>query len=289
MPNYFVDHHEPCLCHPTGFEHVVREENGANGRDTLRVLTLNVRHARGPRRRTRVREVEGFRDNVERIAGLLRDAPADVVALQEADAPSFWSGRHHHVERFSEVGGFGEFAHGLHMNLCRPRFGLSYGTALLARVPLSSVESLGFQARPLDPKGFVIATVKFGGRKVDVVSVHLDLVLPVQRRQVAALVRALRRRPRPLIVMGDLNSTGRRPRSAVQRLSRDLGLVSYAPSPDDPAAAAALASFPSWKPSLRLDWILVSPELEFRSCTTLREPVSDHLAVRAELAWREPA
>jgi endonuclease/exonuclease/phosphatase family metal-dependent hydrolase len=279
MRRYLVDHHEPCLCHPDHLNHVVRRPVAATTRSGLRVLTLNVRHGRGTGRRPKTWQAERFRENVHRIAEFLRATPADVVALQEADGPSFWSGSHHHVEHYLHIGEFDEFAHGLHLTFCRPRFGLSYGTALLSRVPLLSVSSRAFGARPLDPKGFVIATVSFDGREVDVASVHLDVVAPVRRRQLATLIRLLRRRPRPLILMGDLNSTGRRDRSAVRRIAQDLRL-------DIHDGRGAAPTYPSWQPSLRLDWILTSPELALVECRTYEEPVSDHLAVGATLTWR---
>lgn len=258
---------------------MVRRNGDAPVRETLRVLTLNVRHGRGPKERPKVAQRETFHRHVETIAGFLGQIPAEVVALQEADAPSFWSGLVHHVEQFLTLGGFDEFAHGLHVNLCRPRFGLSYGTALLSKLPLAAVESRPFKARPLDTKGYVIATTSFAGQEVDVVSVHLDVFQPVQRRQAAKLIRDLRARPRPVVVMGDLNSAGRRPRSTVNELARALSLRAVDGADD-------MLTYPSWKPRHRLDWILCSEQLSFKSCRTIREPVSDHLAVEAELTWR---
>ena len=61
----------------------------------------------------------------------------------------------------------------------------------------------------------------------------------------------------------------------MQYLSRELDLSAYNPERTD------LNTFPAFDE--RLDWILVSAELEFRSYRVLADEVSDHRGVIAEL------
>ena len=200
--------HEPCRCDSPRLHHVVQgDATPSEGRD-LRVLTLNIRHGRGHRRVPGRLRQSRFRENIERVADFLRETPADVVALQEADGPSFWSGSYHHVEQLLRETAFEEGLHGIHFASCTPR--LSYGTALLSRLPLRDVQSVSFRSRPYDTKGCVLATVDVAGRAVDMVSVHLDPVHTVRRRQTEEMIRQLRTRGRPLVVMGDQNSTRKR-------------------------------------------------------------------------------
>jgi endonuclease/exonuclease/phosphatase family metal-dependent hydrolase len=266
---------EPCGCGPE-LDVVVRGECERREGTVFSVLTLNIRHGRGHRRRPGPLRRERFEENIQRVSAFLRETPADVVGLQEADGPSFWSGSYDHVEQILRETAFEQVARGIHFALCAPR--LSYGTALLSRLPMDNVESVSFRARPFDTKGCVLATIDVGDRRVDVVSLHLDPVHTVRRRQTEAVIRSLRRRRRPLVVMGDLNSTGKRTWSAATRLMAGLGLTAW------PAEYREMRTWPAWRPTQRYDWILVSPEIEFVSCRLIRHEVSDHLAVRAELS-----
>ena len=75
--------------------------------------------------------------------------------------------------------------------------------------------------------------------------------------------------------MGDLNSEWQLRNSTVQYLSQQLALSAYSPEQAD------LDTFPAF--GERLDWILVSPEIKFRSYRVLPDVVSDHRGVLAEL------
>ena len=75
--------------------------------------------------------------------------------------------------------------------------------------------------------------------------------------------------------MGDLNSEWQLQNSSVQFLSQELALSAYSPERTD------LDTFPAF--GERLDWILISPELQFRSYRVLPDVVSDHRGVVAEL------
>lgn len=50
---------------------------------------------------------------------------------------------------------------------------------------------------------------------------------------------------------------------------------------------SAAATYPAWRPLVRLDWILVSEGLEFAAYQTLDDRVSDHLGVLAEVRRRK--
>jgi len=244
----------------------------------LSVMTLNVRHGRGPRRGSRPWQGEAFRRTTAEVAGVLRSRDPDVVALQEADRHSLFTGRFNHLARIAEAGGFDRTAHGTHFSLRYRSFGMYYGTSILSKLPLREVRSRRFRARPLDTKGFVVAAVPVNGREIDVASVHLDFLRPFHRPQVEMLADELAERGRPLILMGDLNTTGRRD-DAVKVLMRELLLE----GPEDPAA---LPTYPAHRPSRKLDWILISPELELVSYEVVPDVVSDHLAVEARVRFR---
>lgn len=265
---------------PEKLKHIVRAPGREAASGSLRVLTLNVRHGRGHRRWPWNQRGRQYVRNTRSVASFLREQTADVIGLQEADGPSTWSGSYHHVEHVLDRSGYGEALHGVHYRLESSRFDLRYGTALLSRLALRDPASRAFKARPIDTKGYVVAAVGLDEGEIDIVSLHLDLVHSVRVRQVETLVRGLRRRGRPVVVMGDLNSKGGKEWTAVHRLASALHL--HTPQTDH----GADATYPAWKPSQRIDWILASPELVFADCRVVAHTVSDHVAVAAELRWR---
>jgi len=251
---------------------------GSNENDNpaLTVMTLNIAHGRGDSFHQLLQRSDTTHSNLATIATLFKTTDADVIALQEADGPSFWSGNFDHVEYLAKQASFGHSVHGTHVD----GIGLSYGTALLANLELQDAQAITF-APTLSPvpKGFVVSTIRWPGIPcvdIDVVSIHLDFASQsVRRKQAMELVETLRARDRPLIIMGDLNSEWQLQNSSVQYLSQALALSAYSPERTD------LDTFPAF--GERLDWILVSPELKFRSYRVLSDVVSDHRGVVAEL------
>ena len=60
--------------------------------DSVRVVTLNMAHGRKDGKNQMLLKGETIRSNLVELAALLDRAEADVIALQEADAESAWSG-----------------------------------------------------------------------------------------------------------------------------------------------------------------------------------------------------
>lgn len=255
----------------------------------LRLLTLNMAHGRRRARHQALLRRSTLAANLHLIASVLRREGPDVVALQEADGPSAWSGRFDHIGTLARLAGYRHAFRGEHqrirVSLCRfgVELGLDYGTALLSRLPLADVASHAFRESWRDTKGFVAAAIGLpGGGAVDVVSVHLDFLHPaVRRRQVAQLVARVRDRQRPLAVLGDFNCEWGHERTALQLLARELSLT--------PFAGTLRPTYPARRPLVCLDWILVSEELDFVAYRTLGDALSDHLGVVAEVELRRPA
>ena len=80
--------------------------------------------------------------------------------------------------------------------------------------------------------------------------------------------------------MGDFNSTWDRADDAVRLIAQELNLRPFEPENDK------WSTYPSFDPRLRLDWILISEELQFHDQWCWRDKISDHLGVTAELVWR---
>ena len=249
---------------------------------SLRLATLNLAHGRGLSASQSALPPERLRSNIDACAdAIARDDP-DVIALQEADAASVWSGAFHHVERIAERAALPHVHHGIHFDQGIGPFRVAYGTALLSQQELQSPTSVRFDFGHLHTKGFVSARIELAGRPLQVVSVHLTSgSAAARRREVEVMVEALAKVDAPIVLMGDLNSRWENDNDAVRLLVERLGLRAF--EPDSPERR----TFRAGRPRKRIDWILIAPEFEFVGYRTWTDLVSDHLGVSATIRWVE--
>ena len=248
------------------------------GRDAgLRVMTLNMAHARGAGFNQMFQGTDKARLNLDNIVLLLKQERPDIISLQEADRESIWNGSFNHISFLAEQGGFQRSVSGTHVS----GLGLDYGTALVANLDLDQAESVAFSgAEVLFSKGFVVSSIRWPGMEcveVDVVSAHLDFASGETRREQAAeIISVLKQRNRPVILMGDFNADWQGARSVVRQLADGLNLHPFEPE------NRTLVTFPKF--SKRLDWILVSDEIDFNTYRSVDSVVSDHLGVVSDLS-----
>lgn len=248
---------------------------------TLDLLMLNIAHGRGAALNQLLVTEARHRKNLDTIASLIKSSGPHVVALQEADGPSLWSGGFDHVDYLSRATGYTSLIHGYHAT----SWLYAYGAALISPVSMTDTSSESFEPSwPTTTKGYVRADIDWrssendrDSSRVTVVSVHLDFSREAVRQgQVAQMVEELSHLENPLIVMGDFNADWSQADSPVRVLARELGLQVFNP------LAQGLATY---KDSERLDWVLISGELVFVDYTVLPDIVSDHLALLARIAF----
>jgi endonuclease/exonuclease/phosphatase family metal-dependent hydrolase len=248
--------------------------------ETLKVLSLNIAHGRKDGINQLFLSSSTIRNNLDGIATVLGHSGADIVALQEADAASRWSGSFDHVAVLAGLAGYPVVVHSLHAS----GWLFNYGTAILSRAAFT--ESLDYTFEPSLPtlnKGFTLAQFAWqpNGQEhppmlLDIVSVHLDFSRQqVRERQVREISRVLDGRDNPTIILGDFNSDWLADEQVIRTLARENNLKAYRPAADD------LGTFPSG--NKRLDWILISDTLDFINYTVLPDVLSDHKAVIAEI------
>jgi endonuclease/exonuclease/phosphatase family metal-dependent hydrolase len=270
---------------PSAVPQVLRLESAATppagergGATVLRVVTLNLAHGRLDGVSHLLMSGRRIRSNLQKVAAALSHQQAHVIALQEADGPSAWSGGFDHVAFVARAAGFSHAIRGAHVS--GPL--TAYGTALLAVSKIQAPVSITFApSPPTFSKGFVCGRVNWpsGGGDVAIASVHLDFSRQaVRKTQVQELIRYLAGQMPPIVVMGDFNSEWHDDGSAVRHLAEGLNLTAYRPDTDE------LATYPNY--GKRLDWILISKDLVFLDYRVLPEPLSDHLAVVAHLGRR---
>ena len=247
----------------------------------LKVMTLNMAHGRGDSFHQLLQTTDTTLGNLDAIAEMLNREQPDVIALQEADGPSFWSGNFNHLAYLAERSPYSWAVNGRQVEGA----GLAYGTALLSSFELQQPLAITFDpSLALIRKGFVVSTIDWPGQpdvKVDIVSVHLDFSSEFTRRQQAReLIAVMRDRGHPMIVMGDFNTDWHHEDSTVRLITTELDLDAHSPD------VQGLETFPF--NDKRLDWILLSGELEFSSYHVVADVLSDHRGVVAEVALKRP-
>lgn len=262
---------------------VINKPKARPGFRPLRVMTFNVAH--GSKNMFGVvplfRGAGTIKKRLRDMAAFLGKHNPDVVALQEADGPSWWSGKFHHVNYLAMYAGYPYAVLGIHVKTSRKR----YGTGLISRLPMSNVISHRFKPIGMFKKGFVIATFAWPGKpkvKVDVLSLHLDpRNKKIQTSQLREVVQMIKSRKRPVIVTGDFNTVYFGKNSALKILTEDAGLTTH--KKYDPYLYTH--RFPSKR---RIDWIFLSKELSFVNHKIIKVKLTDHFPVMADIRYNTP-
>ncbi len=210
----------------------------------------------------------------ERTGVVMEGLDADLIGLQEVDMSLLVDGRNQ-LDYFAETLAM----HAVAGSNVKGRRG-KFGNALLSRWPVRTVRRIDLSVRHLEPRGALDCDLDVDGQRLRVVVTHLGLNAAERRLQVRRLIAALNDGPSgvPTIVMGDFNEW-KPTRGALRALDRHLGI------------SAMPLTFPSRLPLLPLDRIWAWPaEGMVRQgvyTTPLSRITSDHLPLRAEIAWVE--
>ncbi len=261
------------------FEQNIPGEYPHHRENQLAILTLNIGHGRGKGFHQLIQSREKISSNAEAIAETINREEIDITALQEVDGPGLWNGGLDLIENIAEKSGY---PHGIWTKNVETA-ALSYGTALLSDAAYSHAESYTFKARPfILPKGFTMGIFRISentGKHVCVVSVHLaPLLAPMRRRQADIIIRNLEKLDYPLVIAGDFNC-GYNRNSAVKLLADRLNLCVW-----DEKSEKLGTHQPG---NRRLDWIMITKDLEFVSYEVLPDRISDHKAVKAVIRYKK--
>jgi endonuclease/exonuclease/phosphatase family metal-dependent hydrolase len=232
---------------------------------SLRVATYNVHACIGG---------DG-RHDPDRVAAVIGELDADLVALQEFTYPASVALDVRSPVVLTTLDRY-ECALGPTRQRTRVTLTECFGNALLTRHPLVDVHRIDLSMARREPRGALAVTVDLGGTHVHVLAAHLGLSVGERRFQVRQILDYLASvRGECVIVLGDFNDwlPGR---SATHVLDDMLGRTPRRPS------------FPVAWPIFTLDRIWVRPLGALRrifthSSTTARQ-ASDHLPVVADIA-----
>ncbi len=206
----------------------------------------------------------------DRIAEVICEMDADVVALQEAD------------KRFGRRDGL------LDLEALERRTGLVpaavavsanghgwHGNALLYRT--GRVAGLERVALPgAEPRGAIVVDFDMDEAPLRIIAAHLGLLRRSRKRQVETLVGRVADGEGPTLILGDLNEWRLGERSSLLALGQHFGPV-----------GVTVPSFPAQFPVFALDRVLARPEgmvlrIEAHD-TPLARLASDHLPIKATI------
>ncbi|WP_455219719.1 endonuclease/exonuclease/phosphatase family protein [Kaarinaea lacus] len=247
----------------------------------LRIATLNIAHGRKDSVNQLFVRKNTFENNLDDIAAMLKKNRPHVVALQEADAASLWSGSFDHVTYLASAAEYPWQTHAPNAS----SWLYSYGTALLSEQPI--IETIKHTFTPSPPtldKGFVLAQIKWPygdektSRMIDVISVHLDFSRQsVRKQQLNEILKILSTRKNPTIIMGDFNSEWLTKASVIKELAEKLGFEAYEPESE---------IYHTYK-GKRFDWILITNDMEFINHQVLPDTLSDHSMIIADIRFKD--
>jgi endonuclease/exonuclease/phosphatase family metal-dependent hydrolase len=203
-----------------------------------------------------------------RVAKVIEELQADVVALQEVDF-------RYHIRRGVDQLQFLAEATGLESVWGPVLYGQrgQYGNGLLTRHEVMAVRGIDLSVPRHQRRGALDVDLLVHGTRVRVIAAHLGLGLNERQVQVRRLLQALTDHDgAPLILLGDFNEW-RPPSRPLRRLHRHFGRT------------PGLRSFPSNFPLFALDRIWVQPREALLSLgvhtSQWARRASDHLPVRA--------
>ena len=232
------------------------------GPSTLRLLSFNIHGCVG----------WGGREDPGATLNVIREADADIVALQEVDD-------HDEADRSFLRGleglGYPEVRYGPTMR--KPEG--HYGNVLMSRLQVRAIQHSELGIAGLEPRGLVSVLVESNFGALAVLSTHLGLRARERRTQidrVLALVEAAKRdwKPDGSVLLGDMNEWNPNSRN-LRRLKRAFPKYSK------------MATFPARFPVVALDRILICGGSMQSRFFRLDSPggrlTSDHRPVLADL------
>lgn len=213
----------------------------------------------------------------ERVAAVLRELDADIIALQEVGRLRFDAAIKDQARFLSEATGFHMIEAPEHHDY-RGRF----GNAILSRWPARHMRIIDLTAGFRGPRNAIDAEFEIDGRTLRIVATHFGLQGAERRRQIRRLLDAIDdwsgddSRLTALVMLGDLNEWRGRS-GAIPALEQRLGPMPLPPT------------FPAWLPLLPLDRIYAASPARLLGLRVHRSraarKASDHLPLCARLVW----
>ncbi|GIP37671.1 metal-dependent hydrolase [Paenibacillus sp. J31TS4] len=239
---------------------------------TVKVMSYNIHHGEGTDKVL----------DLERIAGVIKEAGADIVGLQEVDNHySSRSGLEDQAARLSELTGM-RYVYAANLDLDPPEPGKprrQYGTAVLSKYPILASENHLLSSFGQEQRGLLETVINVKGNQIRFYNTHLGLTVQQRLAQIEEIKAIASQHGGTKILTGDLNA---KPDSAELASLQEDFHDTYADRNED-------YTFPSTGPTSRIDYILTSADTGIGERQVLQTPASDHLPITTELILKRTA
>lgn len=235
--------------------------------DTIRVMTYNIRHGEG---------VDGNVD-LGRIADVITESKADVVALQEVDVGVDRSSGVDQLRNLSNLTGLENRFFGKNIN----HDGGEYGNAILSKFPIEDCTNTHLPNIHPEQRGIIQCLVDVGGKRVVVMNTHLDHREDDTER--IESVRYIKDNVLPgyesmeIVMAGDFNDV---PGSRVYDEVTEGFVDSW-----DVVGAGGGNTAPSDNPRSRIDYVFHTDRARAVSMRVIETLASDHRPALAEFVF----
>lgn len=231
---------------------------------SFRVMTYNIHHGEGLDRKI----------DLARIAALIQQARADIVALQEVDRGVPRTGRRDLPAELAKLTGMScVFSNNYHYQ------GGEYGNVVLTRFPVQqSTNTLLPKIQAQEQRGMLQVCLQVQGRDLVFMATHLDSRSESERLAQADFILKLVQAygTKPLMLCGDLNTVpGSQTYKSIAGKFTDTWTV---------AGKGDGFTIPAEKPKHRIDYIWLSKDAPFKPVKAWvpSSEASDHVPVVAE-------
>lgn len=232
-------------------------------------MTYNIHHGEG---------LDGKVD-LARIAELIKQERADIVALQEVDKGVARTARRDLTAELAALTGMtGVFSNNFHYQ------GGEYGNAVLTRFPVKHWSNRHYQMlRPNEQRGILQVVLDVHGHELVFMNTHIDSRADDAERWLnVGEIEALEKQYRghPMILCGDFNDV---PTSRIYRRMSETFHDTWTQ-----AGQGDGFGFPANKPTKRIDYLWISKDEALVPLKVWIPPseASDHLPVVAEFELR---
>ncbi|MGM0506741.1 MAG: endonuclease/exonuclease/phosphatase family protein [Bacteroidota bacterium] len=252
-----------CAHNPYG-ESLSGPDSETDPSGSIRVMAYNIHHAAG---------MDGVVD-IERIARIIRESGADVVALQEVDVMVGRSGHIHQVRELARLTGLEYTAFGANIDLDEGW----YGTATLSRYPILEERNTHFEQIGPEQRGVLETLLDVDGEELLFLNTHLDHRGDDDRERIL-YVNETREKILPrynadrILFAGDFNT---RPDSEAYRI-----VTQYMTDTWTEVGEGEGHTIPSDDPNRRIDYIFYQGDVQPHQAWVPRTTASDHLPVAA--------
>jgi endonuclease/exonuclease/phosphatase family metal-dependent hydrolase len=214
---------------------------------------------------------------LDQIIEEIKETDAQIIGLQEVERMMPRSGYKDQTKIIADALGY-QYYYGSNINI----LGVQYGNAFLSKYPILFADNHQLPKELLEPRGFIEASIDVEGTPYHVFVTHFGLNAEERNKQVSFINEYISQRDGNVLLLGDFNSRPDSPEMS--------GLDSRMAD-----SAAVLGSEDQYsyslyneEPSIRIDRIYVSDNIELKWNEAKPSTVSDHMRVVTQIVHKIP-